>query len=275
MSSDDEDDYMSDKVLQMCGDTRPGLAPKQIQQKYEKEKSMKVANKQNATIPKHKLEATHREAGLSASISTESKGFALLQKMGYKPGMGIGKLGNGRVEPVPIELKTNRSGLGRDSEMKRKATEMNNMRAAMLAKRQKAVEKQKETFVGRMSERFSEKHVERDLRTAQRACLQLDQEQGLTEPEEPFFWPAVTLLTKEEEEKSDDDVDEKNCESESDEDEITECPAYLEFSEAERLEIVTRYLRNVYSYCLWCGTKYDDNKDLEANCPGNSFQAHE
>ena len=44
-------------------------------------------------MPRHKLEAIQREAGLNAAIAPNSKGFALLQKMGYKPGMGIGKEG--------------------------------------------------------------------------------------------------------------------------------------------------------------------------------------
>lgn len=75
------------------GDSRPGLAPKKAQLQYEKEKAQKEANKKNKVIPKHKLEATQREAGLKSSISSDSKGYALLEKMGYRPGMGIGKQG--------------------------------------------------------------------------------------------------------------------------------------------------------------------------------------
>ncbi|CAL1529400.1 unnamed protein product [Lymnaea stagnalis] len=288
--SSEEEDYMSDTFLLKCGDTRPGLAPKQIQKKYEKEKLHKETAKKNAPIPKRQLEALHRETGLSSTISSESKGYAMLQKMGYKPGMGIGKLGTGRTEPVPIELKTGRSGLGRDTEMKRKATEMNNMRAVMAVKRRKAAEKDKETFMGRMSERFNERNVWRDLNTAQKACLQLDQEQGISEPGEPFFWPAVSLQTEEEDKTGEEEDTEKDklqdyindvnakhpdVEDEIDKDEVIECPTYLEFSESERLEIVTRYLRNTYFYCLWCGTKYDDKQDLESHCPGNSNEAHE
>ena len=74
-------------------DTRPGLAPKHHQQKVEKEKRQNEADRKSRTVPRHKLEATQREAGLKASIAPSSKGFALLQKMGYKPGMGIGKEG--------------------------------------------------------------------------------------------------------------------------------------------------------------------------------------
>ena len=77
---------------------------------------------------------------------------------------------------MSIELKNGRSGLGRESEMKRKSTEMNQMRSVMMAKRKKAEEKLQESYRGRIIERFTEKNVERDLRTAQKACLHLDQE---------------------------------------------------------------------------------------------------
>ena len=39
------------------------------------------------------MEAEKREEGLSKSLDVTNKGFALLQKMGYKPGDGIGKSG--------------------------------------------------------------------------------------------------------------------------------------------------------------------------------------
>ncbi|GFR97938.1 G patch domain-containing protein 11-like [Elysia marginata] len=198
-------------------DTRPGLAPKHIQQRVDKERQQKEADKKSRTVPRHKLEATQREAGLNASIAPSTKGFALLQKMGYKPGMGIGKEGTGIVEPVRIELKSGRSGLGRDSEMKRKATEMNQMRSIMVAKRKKIEEKLQASFRGRISERFTEKNVERDLRTAQKACLQLDQEKGLVEPETGFFWPASSLPSqKEEEEDEEEDHSQKQTLQQSD-----------------------------------------------------------
>ena len=39
------------------------------------------------------LEAEKREEGLNSAIGAENKGFALLSKMGYKPGMALGKTG--------------------------------------------------------------------------------------------------------------------------------------------------------------------------------------
>ena len=36
----------------------------------------------------------------------------MLQKMGWKEGKGLGKESSGRLEPVPVEHKNDRSGLG-------------------------------------------------------------------------------------------------------------------------------------------------------------------
>ncbi len=43
------------------------------------------------------LEAEKRDAGLSKTISSDNKGFAMLQKMGFKPGMTLGKKGKLRT----------------------------------------------------------------------------------------------------------------------------------------------------------------------------------
>ena len=73
----------------------------------------------------------------------------MLSKMGYKPGMSLGKQsqngnngpgGNeerGLKEPISVELKTNRAGLGHDAEQKRKAVERVEAHYAHMAKRAK------------------------------------------------------------------------------------------------------------------------------------------
>merc|ERR1719229_402870 len=63
-----------------------------------------------------KMEAELRQKGLSTELDDSNKGFAMLQKMGYKKGENLGKNGSeGTVvqEPIPFEVKNNRSGLGR------------------------------------------------------------------------------------------------------------------------------------------------------------------
>lgn len=74
-------------------DTRPGLLSKDAARKHAKQKKEKEAKVKNKQKPRAVLEREKREEGLGASISSENKGFSLLQKMGYKPGMAIGKSG--------------------------------------------------------------------------------------------------------------------------------------------------------------------------------------
>jgi hypothetical protein len=42
-----------------------------------------------------------------------------------------------------------------------------------------------------------------------------------------------------------------------------------------RLTRSLRYLRERYSYCMFCGCQFDDDEDLTANCPGPTEEDHE
>lgn len=69
--------------------------------------------------PSKVLEQERREEGLNKAISSQNKGFAMLTKMGYKEGQAIGKSSsNGILEPIGIDVKTDRGGLGRDAALK-------------------------------------------------------------------------------------------------------------------------------------------------------------
>ncbi|XP_076442849.1 G patch domain-containing protein 11-like [Babylonia areolata] len=272
--SEDEEDYMSDAFLLKCEDKRPGLIfSSKTAKQIERERKQKESNERNKVKPKKVLEHEKRTEGLSTALSANNKGFSLLQKMGYKPGMSLGKKGTGRAEPVPIEIKADRGGLGKAAEAKRKAEEMQAMRARMAVKRQRTEVKQKESFVQHMSSRFASKTVGKDLNTSQTACHHLDTESGYTRPVERFHWPDNwwSLEEKpeggEEEEEGEEHLQEE--EGEEDEDEGQS------LTDEEKLQALTFYLRTTYHYCIWCGTKYNDSEDMEANCPGDSAEAHD
>jgi len=42
----------------------------------------------------------------------------------------------------------------------------------------------------------------------------------------------------------------------------------------EQLEMLTLYLRRTYFYCIWCGTQYEDDDDLQKECPGSTRNDH-
>ena len=72
----------------------------------QKEENKTKKNKVN-------LEVEKRHEGLQKSIDSSNKGFAMLAKMGYKAGESLGKSNSGRIEPIPIEVKNDRGGLGK------------------------------------------------------------------------------------------------------------------------------------------------------------------
>ncbi|KAL5008229.1 hypothetical protein ScPMuIL_013810 [Solemya velum] len=280
--SDDEDDYMSDKLLAKCEDTRPGLLPKKISKRYLADDKRRVHDQKSKTKPRIQLEKEKREVGLGEAIGSQNKGFALLQKMGYKPGMTLGKRGTGISEPVPIEVKNDRAGLGRHNDLKRKQESRSRMLAAMSVKKQKRDQEMKQTFCQRVSEKVSSRQVARDLYRSQKVCEQLDAQKGTEMPSELFFWPEALLPNKKQKEK---DVFEEGLDEgynftdmhddAEDSEEEEEPTSETLLTDGEKLDILTEYLRTRHVYCVWCGTAYQDEQDLQSNCPGSTAEAHD
>ncbi|XP_052767734.1 G patch domain-containing protein 11-like [Mya arenaria] len=288
--SDDEADYMSDAFLKQIPDTRPSLVPKHVARRLQNERREKIANEKNKQKPKTVLEKEKRDEGLQSAISENNKGFALLQKMGYKPGMALGKFGEGRKEPVQVELKTGRGGLGREQDQKRKQEQRMVWRKHQSAKKQRMDSERKQTFVKRMNEKIATRNVGKDLYNSQKVCEQLDSQLGITSPNEAFFWPEALLpKTNDTDECPDtlesleagysgyvqDEVEEEELGHEAEGSEGDEDDPYANFTVEEKLDVLTLYLRTKHKYCIWCGIKYNDNEDLMQNCPGNSAELHE
>ncbi|KAE9410269.1 RNA-binding domain-containing protein [Gymnopus androsaceus JB14] len=58
-------------------------------------------------------------------------------------------------------------------------------------------------------------------------------------------------------------------------DTLQEAEQFLRLQSQDRLKLVVSYLRDRYSYCFWCGTQYDDQEDMESNCPGPDEESHD
>ena len=88
------DVYKKELLFHCSADKKPGLLSRNTANGYKKaEKHRKTCLKYN-TKPIRQLEREKREEGLSNALDSSNKGFALLQKMGYKPGMSLGKKGD-------------------------------------------------------------------------------------------------------------------------------------------------------------------------------------
>ncbi|MEQ2232303.1 G patch domain-containing protein 11 [Ilyodon furcidens] len=260
--SDEEEDYMSDAFLSKIQDVKPGVSMvRRAKEAIKKEEKQKEKNIQNRQKSYKEQEKESREAALQSSISNENKGFALLQKMGYKAGQGLGKKGAGRVDPIPLTIKADRGGIGLEEVKKRKAEEeLHHYRQKVRAKQQNEA-KSLEDFRSRVRTEREERKIEGDLRRSQRSCEQLDNQKGISVPREPWYWPKVDADNEEDPVEEEDEEDE--------EEEITELNSF------DKLQFITSYLRGVHFYCLWCGTTFNDEEDLSSNCPGDTAADHE
>lgn len=251
---------MSDAFLSKIQDVKPGVSMvRRVKEAMKKEAEQKEKNIRNRQKTYKEQEKDSREAALQSSISNENKGFALLQKMGYKAGQGLGKQGAGRVDPIPLNIKTDRGGIGMEEVKKRKAEEeLEHYRQKVRAKQQNET-KSLEDFRSRVRTEREERKIEGDLRRSQRACEQLDSQKGITVPREDWYWPKAEA----------DDEEEEEVKEEEEEEEIVELTSF------DKLQILTSYLRGVHFYCIWCGTTYNDEEDLCSNCPGDTAADHE
>lgn len=78
--------------LRTTKDVRPGLLLTHNQQRLHNQMKKKNESDMLNKTPNIKaLEELRRQEGLEKAIDSHNKGFSLLQKMGYKPGLGIGK----------------------------------------------------------------------------------------------------------------------------------------------------------------------------------------
>ncbi|KAF8559001.1 RNA-binding domain-containing protein, partial [Imleria badia] len=58
-------------------------------------------------------------------------------------------------------------------------------------------------------------------------------------------------------------------------DTVEEVAFFFRLGPRDRLSLVLTYLRDKYAYCFWCGTKYEDDGDLEKHCPGPNEDDHD
>ena len=127
---EEEDDYMSDAFLASVsggGGSSGGVDVGGVQERLplwkRKAKEELQAEHRAAQPPPNKLRkieaiarertaVVSREEALAKPLSQSNKGFAMLMKMGFKKGDGLGKDGAGIHEPINVNLKQGRAGLG-------------------------------------------------------------------------------------------------------------------------------------------------------------------
>ncbi|KAI9828713.1 MAG: hypothetical protein M1832_001816 [Thelocarpon impressellum] len=304
-ADDDEDDYMNMAIKEP---DKPKEKETYTQRRLRKEREAEQKR------PKSRVElaaaaAQAREAALSQPLhasAPDSKGLKMMQKMGFKAGdvLGAGG-GDARAEPIGVELKDGRGGLGLDSERKRKVREE-------FEGERKRVKAEEMGFRERVAREREEKRAEGLLVAAQKVAerLEAEGEQGagderadgggsgapITKPLAAVnvLWrtlprqrleadlerrrrhdlqQSLSRLPTYEEDSGSDAASgaEQELELEAEDDE--ELAAFEALPPAERLEKLVLFLRERWRYCFWCKCAYPD-EDLEG-CPGVKEDDHD
>ncbi|XP_052117759.1 uncharacterized protein LOC107490107 [Arachis duranensis] len=187
---------------------------------------------------KQKEEDEQTLAKVEAPIPQSNIGFKLLKQMGYTPSAALGKEGLGRAEPVGIEIRRSRVGIGLDDPYKEKRKN-----EKIIAERKRRKEEDlMQDFGLRQKSRWQSKRVVANFHKAKVALDQLENRE-IIEPE-----------------KNENDKEEEDEEEE----EITE----------EDLQEVLMKLRDDHNYCLFCGCKYESKDALFTNCTETNEDDH-
>eukprot|EP00124_Ichthyophonus_hoferi_P000072 Ihof_evm25s2 gene=Ihof_evmTU25s2 len=213
--SDEEYNYMSDVFLEDVsinknkGHKRDasgyrGLLTTTERRKARIEQRKVIADKATAVKAKHVLEKEAREEGMAKPLPSNNKGFTMLQRMGYKPGMGLGKEGKGLCDPLTVEVLPVRIGLGRHEEKQRELTEAVERELVEQKKRMEHGKELQRDYRLRMAEERKRKEMIIALRQSLLVCEELDRQKGISN--ELWEQPEENDEEKEEVEKEEDQL---------------------------------------------------------------------
>lgn len=184
---------------------------------------------------------------------------------------------------MELNVKLGRGGIGVETEER----EEQKVRVeAHLKKMKEVVEKQEELLVDyrkRKRATVDVKQVSGDLWKMRKACQELDVQTGLETPTVSWFWPIYKDRTGEIHEEP---ATFKKFKHEEKEIKYIyfngkESEPEVRIEELEEEELTTRlgsiveYLKTTHYYCHWCGSKFDNEKELSDQCPGTTREDHD
>lgn len=161
--------FDSSSIILRCrleADVRPGLVNSHKiarRMKLEEQKEKVETEQKYKQKPLKQLEVERREEGLNVAISSDNKGFSMLAKMGYKQGDAIGRSNTGIVEPISIQIKNDRGGLGRDAALKQLEEYKVRLRKAKAEQKFETSTSSISQFRQRMAQKTNDRQLEADL----------------------------------------------------------------------------------------------------------------
>jgi hypothetical protein len=169
---EEEDDYMTMTFT----DQTPPENNFQRTQRLKRESLARGRLKSKAELAVD--EQQQREAALSRSLldeaaSRKSKGLAMMAKMGFKGG-ALGKDGNkGAAEPIKVQVKEDRAGIGLEEERRKRARELGEQ---LEREGKKAKKVEPGAYRERMRREREVERLERQVLAAMRLAEELDEE---------------------------------------------------------------------------------------------------
>ncbi|CAJ0642332.1 13245_t:CDS:2 [Entrophospora sp. SA101] len=244
MTDSETEDYMSSKYLEQS------TSNKKATKTYSERRREKLLSNRGYIKPRQELEKESREKGLAKRIdeedNIESPGLKILKKWGYRKGMALGESSKneGITEPLGIELKQDRLGLGMSTELKQKAK-------VEYERKSKKIKVDEVTFRERIRQEHLDKRIRAQLKALQKICETLDTRKGI---EDNILWHCNE---SDDEEKSKQDHDDVNPD--------------------DLLETMIKTIppAKEYYYCFWCGCNYDNAEELSKECPGVEEDDHD
>ncbi|KAF9597235.1 hypothetical protein IFM89_016376 [Coptis chinensis] len=241
---EEDEDYMGDLSRFLpCNEPKKSLILEtQTSQPYKKKPKTLNWQEQRkvAREIKQREEDEKTLVNLESHIPQTNIGFKMLKQMGYKPGLALGKNGSGQVEPVGVEIRRTRAGIGKEDPVKERLRR----EEVKAEKAKKEVENLMVEFGTRKKSEWRSKRVVVNYKKAQGVIGQLENVE-VVEPE-------------------------KDCEGEEKEEEEEE---EEEITEEDLHDILVR-LREEHHYCLFCGFQYESAEALLSNCPGTDEDDH-
>jgi G-patch domain len=208
--SDEEEDYMSDTFLAKLQDVTPSLIKNSSIKRQNEIESKRKQHQQKKSI--HEEQKDKLKEGLNKAITSDNKGFAMLSKMGFKPGTSLGKsstLSTAIKEPIKININNDgRSGLGTQTAVKEiRERQLNNLKRKINASDMTSDEYRKQ-----MREVSDRKQSVWDLHKLQKTCRIVELEHHVKFPIHPWFWPEDRSKKEESSDEEEEDESEKKTE---------------------------------------------------------------
>lgn len=221
---------------------------RQHKRKHELYKKKLEANPKSKQSTRE-LEETNRSTALARPIEENNKGYMLLQKMISRGSDQAGDLASlvGERQPIQVEVKTDRRGVGHVSKRQRGERRERGQEA----RRQSELQRIESHFRTHSKRKKDRELAQRDFHRCQVVCRNFDQGQDRDEPSVPWYWPVTP---------ADEDQDSAPLDPDS---------------LADRLAQLNSHIRSQYLYCIWCGIHFDDDEDMAQNCPGDTRLLHD